>query len=107
MALNPESDEFALAVSSIRNLTVAKADAEAQIANCIINLTSEEGMLASLIAQPKTASNSEYLKAGKKACRLGIKAWKLSIAAYQNDIETFRLEIEDITKRFPNARMDN
>jgi len=107
MNTNLEFPDVDSAAAAIRNLTKAKGDAEAQIAECLEQMASEEAMLASLLAQPKTTTNSEYLKAGKKACRLGIKARKLSIVAYQNDIGIYNLQIGDITKRIPEARLDN
>lgn len=105
MSRNLEFSELASTVSAIRNLTAAKA--EAQLADCLRNLASEEGMLDSLLAEPKTPANKQYLKAAKEACRAGIKAWTLSIAAYQNDIDMYKSEINAILKRNPEARLDN
>lgn len=107
MSHDHESPELASAMSAIRDMTVAKAEAEAQIASCIKSLISEKTMLASLLTEPETLANKQYLKAAKKACRLGIKAWKLSIAAYQNDVDTHNTEIDAIVKRTPEARRDH
>ena len=105
--LNLELTEVDCAVATIRSLTKAMADAEAQIAECHKRQTLAEEMLAALMAQAKTATNDEDLKARKKACRLSIKAWKLSLVAYQSDIDTCRMDINDIVMRYPEARMDN
>jgi hypothetical protein len=92
---------------AIRELTTAKAEAEAQIANCLGCRASEKAMLDSLHAEPETHENKQYLKAAKKACRIGIKAWNLSIAAFKNDIDTHNSEIDAILKRTPEARQDH
>ena len=96
----------------------AKVKAKAQIAHCRRRLAfeerlsaSEEKMLRSLLAKPKTPANERYLKAAKKACRLGIKAcrlgikaWKLDIKAYRNDIATYESKIDAILKRIAEAK---
>jgi chromosome segregation ATPase len=107
MSHHHESHELASAISVIRELTAAKAEAEAQIANCLRSLASEKAMLDSLLAEPETLANKEYLKVAKKACRLGVKAWNSSIAAYKNDIDTHKAEIDAILKRIPEARLDH
>ncbi len=94
-------------MSAIRDLTAAKAETEAQIADCLRNLASEKGTLDSLLAEPKTPTNKQYLKAANQACRAGIKAWKLSIAVYQKDVDRYKAEINGILKRMPEARIDN
>lgn len=96
---------LASAMSAIRDLAAAKTEAEARIAECHGHLASEERMLDSLLTEPETTTNKQYLKAAKKAYRAGIKAWKLSVEAYQNDIDTYNAEINDILKRIPEARM--
>ena len=107
MSHDHESPVLASAISAIRDMTAAKAEAEAQIANCLRSLASEEAMLVSLLAEPETHVNKQYLKAAKKACRLGIKAWNLSIVAYQNDVDAHEVEINAILKRTPEARQDH
>lgn len=107
MAHHHESPELILAMTAIRDLIAAKAEAEAQIANCLRSLVSEKSMLDSLLNEPETQENKEYLKAAKKACRLGIKAWNASITAYQSDIDTHKVEIDAILKRTPEARLDH
>lgn len=101
------SPELATAISEIRDLTAAKAKVETQIADCLRNLASEKAMLDSLLSQPVTLENRQYLKAAKSACRMGIKAWKLSIKAYQGDIDSYNSEVDDILKRTPEARRDH
>jgi hypothetical protein len=101
------SPELARAVSEVQHLTSEITVAEAQLAGCVKSLTSEEGMLASLIATPETPNNKEYLDAAKIACTAGIKAWSLSIAAYLNDIDSYKSGINAILERIPEARMDN
>lgn len=66
-----DSPELATAISEIRNLAAAKAEVEGHIADCLRNLASERGMLDSLLSQPVTPENKQYLKAEKRACRLG------------------------------------
>ena len=107
MSHNRKSPELASAISAIRDLTAAKAEAEAQIANCLMSLATEKAMLDSLLDDPKTLANKQYLKAAKKACRVGIEAWNLSIAAFQNDVQTYKAEIDAILKRTPEARRDH
>jgi hypothetical protein len=94
-------------VVEIRNMTEAKVEAEVKISECLKQLASEEEMLVSLLAQSSANTNGEYLKASKKACRLGIKAWKLSISAYRYDIETYNAKIGDILMCVPDAMRDN
>jgi hypothetical protein len=53
-------------------------------------------MLDSLLPEPKTAKNKEYMRLAKKACRLGIVAWGTSITAWQNDIVRYKGVIESI-----------
>ncbi len=105
MTHHNESPETAMA--AIRNLTAAKAEAEDQIANCLRSLASEKSILDSLLDEPESHANKEYLKAAKKACRLGIKAWNASIAAYQNDVDTHNVEIDAILKRTHEARLSH
>jgi hypothetical protein len=71
----------------IEKLHDEKANAVLQIADCQQKLAAEEEMLNSILSQPQTAENEQYLEASKKACRLGIKAWKLSIIAWQGDVD--------------------
>lgn len=107
MPHNTNFNEPEAAMSAIRNMKAAKSEAEAQIANCLQNMASEQMMLDSLLSEQMTLANKQYLKAAKKACQLGIKAWKLSITAYQSDIDSYNAEIDEILKRTPEARMDN
>lgn len=107
MSHNSKLTEIDSALSAIRNLTTAQTKAERQIADCLSKLASEEGMLNSLLAEPKSPTNQQYLESAKEACQEGIKAWQLSIAAYQNDIDTYKSEICAIQKRIPEARLDH
>jgi|SRR5665647_638793 len=107
MAHNPESSEFARAVSEIQNIKKEITTNQAQIANCQIQSAFEEGMLKTILAKAETPKNKEYLEVAKKACKATIKSWSLSIAAYQNDIDTYKTEINAILKRNPEARLDN
>ena len=107
MPTNNESPELAAAVSEIQHLMTEVSAAEAQIADCQKQLSSEEGMLKSILTTAETPTNKEYLEAGKRACNAGIKASLLSITAYQNDINAYKTEISAIYKRNPEARMNN
>jgi hypothetical protein len=103
MSHDLEFSDLAQAMSAVRNLKTAKAEAEARLADCLKNLASEEGMLNSLLAEPKTPAD----EASRKAFRAGIKAWKASIAAYQHDINSCQAEIDAILTRNPEARVDH
>ena len=95
------------AAERIWNLTKARVEAEAQLADCLKHLAESEADLAFFLAEPKTIVNVELLKSHKRACRSSIAAWEASIVAIQSDIDTYKTEIDDIVKRIPEARRDH
>lgn len=107
MSHNLKIPEVELAVTEIRNLKSARAEAEAIIADCVKKLAIAEEKLDSLRAEPKTTVNAEYLKAANVAWRASIEAYEASISAYQADVDTYTSTIESILKRIPEARLDH
>ena len=101
-----EISEIDSAADWIWNLTKAKVEAEAQLADCLKHLAEAEADLAFFLAEPKTTVNAEYLNAHKRACRSSIEAWEASIVAFKSDIDTYKTEIDDLDKRIPEARID-
>ena len=106
MSHNPESPELAAAASQVKRLTLEISAAEVQLADCLNNLASEQGMLESILSTTETPKNKEYLEAARIACKAGIKAWSLNIAACQHDIDNYKSEINAILERNPEARQD-
>jgi len=102
MTRKMENSRRTSALSEIRDLTAAKAEAEAQIADCLRHSAFEERMLRSVLNERQTAANN----LSKKACRAGIKAWKLSIKAFQNDIGRYEVRINAILERFPGLKSE-
>lgn len=96
---------LASAVSAIQILSAEKVGIEAQLSACINELVSQESMLNSLLAEPKTIANEQYLEASIQACKTGIMAWNLSIEAYQQDMENCTSEMNAISKNYPEAGM--
>jgi len=95
------------AVSTINNLSAAIAEAETLIADNQREMALAEESLASLLAEPTTPTNKQYLKAAKTAWRASIKAYKLSIIAFQGEIDSYTEEIDSVLKQTPEARLDN
>ena len=93
MSRKLEFREVDSAASAIRELTASKADAEAQVADCHAQLDSCKEKLASILAEPITATNKEYLKAAKKAWRASIKAYQS--LALESAIKYVALAVRD------------
>ena len=89
------------AKASILELNAAKAEAEAQIQDCIVQMNSEQLMMDSILAASAKPSSSDLLSL--KACQLGIEAWKASITAYLGDVDACQSEIDSIWEDLPIA----
>lgn len=107
MSHNTIFNEPTAAISAIKSLMTAKAEAEAQIANCLKELASAKEMLDSVLTEQKTPTNKQYLKAAKTAWQASIEAYEASITAFRCDINSYNAEVDAILKRNPEARMDN
>ncbi len=107
MTGNIEFSDTASDVSAVGDLTADIAEAEAQIADGLKNLTLAKAMLVSVAAEPKTATNKEGLRDSKTAWRASIEAYKATNAYYQSVIDKCKAKIEAILKHTPEARRDN
>ncbi len=58
-------------------------------------------MLDSLLHEPETATNENYSRLAKKACRSGIDAWDLDIAFLKADIDMYAAKINAILTHLP------
>ncbi len=93
--------ELSAVKESIQRLLASIAAAEAQLADCHVQMNSEQQMVDQIIAKSRNPSPDDKLSL--KACRLGLKAWKASIKAFQLDINGYRSKIEALKEDLPIA----
>ena len=72
------------------------AETVLQIADCHKQLAIQEDMLNSLLSQPQTAENYQYLKTMKKAYRCLVGQSKQLIVALQEHVNAIQAKIDAI-----------
>ena len=83
----------------IQKLLDRKAKTVLQIADCHKQLAFDEDMLNSLLSQPQTAENDQYLETMKKVYRCLVGQCKQLIVALQEHVNAAQAEIDAILAR--------